>query len=193
MSAKQVYEVKGEVVSNLKEVAAILGVERVSRKDVLEGGAYADQVNMRDLVESAEASSTEDTEPMALEAGPLDIPTVGDSPLDIPTVGDEDSKDSAAEATEMEGPTEVEETTEVPVEEATSSGTSLTPEDARKAFPDFGTLEDLKSFIKDIDTPTLEYMASSLGCTWDHSYHPSIERMRIAQALHRSYFPGLVS
>lgn len=189
--AKQVYEVNGMEVNSLKEVASILGVAKVSQKDLLEGGAYAGQVNLKDLsegvavdletkeetecsaegitVDTAAAKSSTEEEcgaPPAIEAcGPSDVPTVGDSPLEIPTVGEEAKSVNTEE--------------------------SLTLEEAKESFPKFDALEDLKAFIKDIDTPTLEFMATSLGCTWDHTNHPSIERMRIAQALHRAYFPDL--
>ena len=101
----------------------------------------------------------------------------------------EDEEEVASESTN-----EQEETVEAgeyysaldPNEEITA-----TPEQIKESMPDFENLDELKEFIKDIDTPTLEYLARGLRAEWTPTYNQAIHRMRVAQALHRYFFPEL--
>lgn len=149
------YEVDGQVVTTLKEVAEVLGVDRVTSKDVQEGGKYADLVSLVDLADEEEDE--------VVEAVAKDYEEEDEDTLDMDeiysTVDDEDI--------------------------------DLTPEEVRASMPDFETLDELKEFIKDLDTPTLEYLAKGLGLEWTPTYHPNIHRMRIAMAMHRYFFPEL--
>ncbi|MNH11750.1 hypothetical protein D3C73_1353410 [compost metagenome] len=58
-------------------------------------------------------------------------------------------------------------------------------------MPEFKKIEELKEFIRDIDTPTLEYMVRGLKLTWKPTNNISIHRMRVAMALQAFYFPEL--
>ncbi|MMZ43641.1 hypothetical protein D1872_52060 [compost metagenome] len=64
-------------------------------------------------------------------------------------------------------------------------------EELQAALPEFETVDELKEFIKDVDTATLEYFARGLELEWMKTTHPSIHRMRIAEALKRHFFPHL--
>jgi len=149
------YEVNGEVVTTLKQVAEKLGVDRVTSKDIQEGGKYADQVNLVDLADEEEDDVME---VVAEDTDEDDIEEVNKD--EIYSTVDKDDVD-------------------------------LTPEEVRASMPDFETLDELKEFIKDLDTPTLEYLAKGLGLEWTPTYHPNIHRMRIAMAMHRYFFPEL--
>lgn len=151
------YEVDGNVVPNLKELADLLGVEKVTQKDIKEGGQYADLVGIVDL-------SSEDTEG---------------------TDTDKPEKKAKAEVNTDEIYTAL-------TEADMKSLESVTAEEIRSAFPEeFESNDELKEFIKDIDTPTLEYLATGLGLEWNPTYHANIHRMRIAMTIQKYFFPEL--
>ena len=146
MAAKtQGYQVGDQVVTNLTEVAGLLGVGKITSKDVAEGGKYADQVQLIDLEEAGSDPGTSDNG--------------GDTGTDeyYSALGDEEIQ--------------------------------ATPQELEEALPDFETLDELKEFIKDIDTPTLEYFAKGLKLDWTPTHHAAIHRMRVAQSMHRHFFP----
>ena len=55
------------------------------------------------------------------------------------------------------------------------------------------TLEELKGFIKDIDTDTLEFIATTLSADWSRHENAPINRMRVAMSIQRYFFPELFS
>jgi hypothetical protein len=162
--AKQqyIYQVGEATADNLKDLAALLNVEKVTSKDVAEGGKFADQVMLLP-VEDDVPSDTQQAGSGAQE---------GDG-----KTGDENVDKSATYSALGD-------------EEVTASA-----DDIRASMPEFAEgkagLEELKEFIKDIDTPTLEYLAKGLGLEWLPTYHANIHRMRIAQAMHSHFFPEL--
>jgi hypothetical protein len=149
------YEVNGEIVTTLKQVAEKLGVDRVTSKDIQEGGKYADQVNLVDLSDEEEDNVVE-------------------------VVAEDTDEDDTEEVNKNEIYSTVDE-----------DDIDLTPEEVKASMPDFETLDELKEFIKDLDTPTLEYLAKGLRLEWTPTYHANIHRMRIAMAMHRYFFPEL--
>lgn len=151
---KVAYQVGEEVVETLAEVAALLGVSKVTTKDISEGGKYADKVN---TILASDEEDTEDIDPEDME--------------------DEDEEDKGS----SEGFY-----TALGDEEIQS-----TPEEIKESLPEFESLDELKKFIKDIDTPTLEYFAKGLNLEWAPTHNKAIHRMRIAQAFHRYFFPEL--
>jgi len=142
MAQKMGYEVEGEVVTSLKDLAPLLGVSKVTSKDIAEGGQYSDIVSVIDL--DAEITETEEE---------FDKDTI------YSTVSDDE--------------------------------VDLTPDEVLESMPEFENLDELKEFIKDLDTPTLEYLAKGLKLKWTPTYHGNIHRMRIAMAMHRYFFPDL--
>lgn len=76
-------------------------------------------------------------------------------------------------------------------QEAELSPEEVTKQEVLASLPAFQDLEELKEFIKDIDTPTLEFIATTLGCEWKKDDNKPIERMRMAMSLHRYFFPEL--
>lgn len=194
---KQGYEVDGKVATNLKDLAELLGADKVTRKDIIGDGKYASQVNLLDLVDD----DSEDTP----AAPPADNPdTDGDESAPLEAAGEGEQGKTSPESimtTEefeagypVKAPAEdASEGEEIgdPIETVPDSEITMTPDEARQAFPEFQSLDELKEFIKDMDTPTLEYMAKSLGCEWNPTYHAAIHRMRVAQSLHHFYFPEL--
>lgn len=151
------YQVGEEVVATLAEVATLLGVSKVSGKDVAEGGKFADQVQMVNVDGSDEDEQHEDD--------------TNDGS------GDQEAANNNSGESYSALP---------PGEKITA-----TPEEIAAEMPTFKNLDELKEFIKDIDTPTLEYMARGLGMTWNGTDNPAIHRMRIAQAWHRHFFPDM--
>lgn len=144
------YMVGDQIAEDLKAVAKLLEVPKVTKKDVSPGGQYSDIVTIMDadaddLHDTDAADPDEDTGTDASQEEPQDEQPIGD---DIKS--------------EIEA-----------------------------SMPKFKDLAELKSFIKDIDTPTLEYLAHGVGCTWDATENAQIYRMRIAQSMHRHYFPEL--
>lgn len=157
MSTKVGYEVEGKVVETLKELAKVLGVSKVTTKDVEKGGQYAEAVSIIDLEASDEAWESEKLK--------VDTPEEKH-----PMESDEDHDKIY---TALEGEEDV----------------KISKEEVMKSLPDFKEFKDLKDFIKDLDTGTLEYIAKGLELSWTPTYHANIHRMRVAMALHRHFFP----
>lgn len=186
MTTKQGYEVNGQVATSLEKVAELLGVSRVYRKDVISGGQYADQVNLCELDEG-EATDTIGDEVTNESATGMEVEGSVCEPTDAVESADVVAGEAATAA-----PVQAEEpSAPTPVSVAASASGLMSLEEAKKTFPTFGSLEDLKAFIVDMDTETLEYMASNLRCTWKPTDHVAINRMRVAQSLHQHYFPEL--
>jgi hypothetical protein len=157
MANKVGYEVEGNVVANLKELADLLGVEKVNKKDIEDGGQYHDIVGIVDL-------SSADSE----EA---------DTPKKPQKVKEDVNKDEVYTALSEEDMKNLEDPS--------------VAEEIKSEFPEFENIDELKEFIKDIDTPTLEYMATGMGLEWNPTYHANIHRMRIAMAIQKHFFPEL--
>lgn len=147
--SKTGYQVGNEVAANLEEVAALLNVSRVTKKDVAEGGKFADQVQMVQLEDEPKTDTN--------EAEDADVQENEEEKPFYSALGDEEVKASA--------------------------------EQIKESMPDFETLDELKEFIKDLDTPTLEYMARGLGLDWTPTFNASIHRMRVAMEMHKFFFP----
>ncbi|QPX71686.1 capsid and scaffold protein [Bacillus phage SP8] len=144
------YEVEGKVVSTLKELSEVLG-EKVTKKDLSEGGKFHDVVSLVDADDAAETQ-------------------VEDSTVK------EDNEEKQEIYTAL-------------TEEDIANLEDVTEEDIKDTIPEFDTLEELKDFIKDLDTTTLEFVATALGLTWNPTYHKNIHRMRVAMALQKHFFP----
>jgi hypothetical protein len=167
--AKQGYQIGESVATTLAEVATLLGVAKVTTKDVSEGGKYADQVQLIPLDEGGTGTGGGDG-----AEGDKDVNGGGDDK------GAGGTDEGAGAANGGKGG----EYSALGEEEI-----KATPEELAEALPEFETLDELKEFIKDIDTPTLEYFAKGLKLEWTGTYHASIHRMRIAQSMHRHFFP----
>lgn len=154
----------GSIAHNFKELALLLAVEKVTREDVAEGGQYSDLVEVVEV----EDGVTED---------------IRDS--DEAT---EDTKKKRKGGSKKQDPN-VDKTkiySTVNPEDVTA-----TEEEIKLSLPTFESLDELKEFIKDIDTATLEYMARGLKIEWSPTYHASIHRMRVALAFQQYFFPEL--
>lgn len=58
------------------------------------------------------------------------------------------------------------------------------------SLPEFADHEEVKEFVKDLDTNTLEHITKALGAEWEPCpANASIERMRIAMAFKGHFFP----
>lgn len=146
------YEVDGHVVATLSELGDLLGVEKITKKDILLGGKYSDVVSLVDLEVDPENGNA-----------PI-IPGGNVDKSEVFTALSEDDKKNLA---------------------------NVDPEEIKASFPEFEDVDELKEFVKDIDTPTLEYLATGLGLEWNPTYHANIHRMRIAMELKKYFFPEL--
>jgi hypothetical protein len=148
------YKVEEHIVGSLPELADLLGIEKISKKDITGNGDYADVVA---IVNLSDGETEEGTKP---------------------------AKKKPKEFTEDEIYTALS-------PEDMKNLESVDVEEIKSAFPEFEDNEELKEFIKDIDTPTLEYLATGLGLEWNPTYHANIHRMRIAMAIQKHFFPEL--
>ncbi|WCS68542.1 hypothetical protein Goe16_01280 [Bacillus phage vB_BsuM-Goe16] len=146
------YEVEGKVVSTLKELSEILG-EKVTKKDLNEGGKFSDVVSLVD---------TEDE--------------VEDTPQETETSNEETDNEDREIYTAL-------------TEEDFANLEEVTEEEIKEGLPEFKDIDELKDFIKDLDTNTLEFMATGLGLIWNPTYHKNIHRMRVAMSLQKHFFP----
>jgi len=166
---KVAYEVDGELLLSLSAVSEVLG-EKVTKKDI-EEGKYSDSVQVVELAEEDEEEVKD-----VLEGKTKDTksakPNKEVKKVDAPSRNTEEVY-TALSAEDME------------------NLQNITPEEIEAAFPKFDTIDELKDFMKDIDTSTLEYMATGLGLDWKPTYHPNIHRMRISMAIQKHYFPEL--
>jgi hypothetical protein len=164
MAEKIAYQVGDEVVASLKEVATLLGVPKVSKKDITGDGEFADIVSLVDVGEMGEEveldSADESTEQQVSEEDEWEE---GYPQGTADTVDPEDIDISPEEM--MENLPEFGEGKE--------------------------GLEEFKEFFKDMDTPTAEYIAKALQLEWKPTDHENIHRMRISMAMQRHFFPEL--
>lgn len=144
------YEVDGHVVKSLEELSDLLGVEKITSKDLAEGGEYADLVSMVDLAPVLSGKSKSESSNENINKNEVFTALTEDAMKELETVD---------------------------------------PESIKATLPDFESVDEVKEFIKDIDTPTLEYIATALGLEWRPTYHANIHRMRIAMELKRYFFP----
>ncbi|AYP68624.1 hypothetical protein EalM132_00112 [Exiguobacterium phage vB_EalM-132] len=205
--AKVVYQVGNDVAVSLKAVAELLGVSRVSAKDVEEDGKYADQVMIltTEEVETLEDADSE-TAPKETVEDTVNNPTDEDtSDEEVEKEATGDSEDESVSDEDWEDPNPVRlkkeeenEDEEHPMEReeeeepysALEEDVEIDEEAVRESMPEeFESLDELKEFIKDMDTATLEYMAVGLKLSWKPTEHKNIHRMRIAMAFHNHYFP----
>jgi hypothetical protein len=155
------YEVDGQVFTTLKDVAEALGESKVTKADVEEGGKFADQVALVDLNDEQWENENLRNE-----------------------VEEEDHPMERSQADTDEVYTALS-------EQDIKNLESVDAEEIKSAMPTFENLDELKEFIKDIDTATLEYMATGLGLDWNPTYHQNIHRMRVAMAMQKHFFPEL--
>ena len=73
----------------------------------------------------------------------------------------------------------------------TKDVTLATPEDMRETLPQFKDVEDLKEFVSNLDTFSLEYIVKSLHLPLNPTSHSGIHRMRLSLALQKYMFPPL--
>lgn len=187
--AKYQVEVEGNIeeVSTLKEVAAILGVARVSGKEV-ENGEYPQVSLIEDMEDIQEAIE----ERIAEEIGEdfvrdhVIVTTVGDAPTEDLTV-DEDIEEPTVEE-EVEEPKEV-----VEVDLGTIEVVDKEEQDIE--YPevgDFTEIKDLKKYIKKLSDEQLTEWVELEGIEYVPNDHQAINRMRQAMAINALHFPESV-
>uniref|UniRef100_A0AAU8BD63 Uncharacterized protein n=1 Tax=Bacillus phage Adastra TaxID=3143958 RepID=A0AAU8BD63_9CAUD len=180
-----VYVVNGEEkVSTLAEVAKILGVSRVSKKDV-EEGKY-------DVVIEEAAVSLADAEEVVEEV----VAEEEDILEGVEVVEDEEEEEAAEEVeepTSEEEPEEVEDADEweegYPVDTAEEED-----EEEEIEYPEVGDFEDekaIKKYIKGLTDEQLQAWCELEGAEWVENEHRNINRMRMAMAIKAVHFPEL--
>lgn len=175
-----VYVVNGEEkVSTLAEVAKILGVSRVSKKDV-EEGKY-------DVVIEEAAVSLADTEEVVEEV----VAEEEDILEGVEVVEDEEEEEAAED---VEEPTS-EEDSEDDWEEGYPVNTEVEEdEDEEIEYPEVGDFEDekaIKKYIKGLTDEQLQAWCELEGAEWVENEHRNINRMRMAMAIKAVHFPEL--
>ena len=183
--AKQVVYVIGgtEEVATLKEVAAVLGVSRVTAKDI-ETGKYP-EVEVRVV----------DEEPSLFEDVAEEVPTNESTEDAVDTA--EDTSDDQADDTEVltdthEDDTEVLTDTHEDTAEDTDADTQEDAVDDAIEYPERGEFKDVKAmkrYIKKLTDEQLKEWCVLEGATWKPSEHPAINRMRMAMAIKALHFP----
>ena len=177
-----VYVVNGEEkVSTLAEVAKILGVSRVAKKDV-EEGKY-------DVVIEEAAVSLADTEEVVEEV----VAEEEDILEGVEVVEDEEEEEAAEEAEEPTAEEEPEEDWEegYPVDTAEEEEEE---EDGEIEYPEVGDFEDekaIKKYIKGLTDEQLQAWCELEGAEWVENEHRNINRMRMAMAIKAVHFPEL--
>ncbi|ACI90917.1 gp44 [Bacillus phage SPO1] len=178
--SNNVYVVNGEEkVSTLAEVAKVLGVSRVSKKDV-EEGKY-------DVVVEEAAVSLADTEEVVEE-----VVTEEEDILEGVEVVEDEEEEEAAE--DVEEPTS-EEDSEDEWEEGYPVATEVEEdEDEEIEYPEVGDFEDekaIKKYIKGLTDEQLQAWCELEGAEWVENEHRNINRMRMAMAIKAVHFPEL--
>lgn len=177
--SNNVYVVNGEEkVSTLAEVAKVLGVSRVSKKDV-EEGKY-DVVVEEAVVELADAEEVVE-EIVAEEEDILE---------GVEVVEDEEEEEAAED---VEEPT-AEEDSEEDWEEGYPVDTAEEEEDGEIEYPEVGDFEDekaIKKYIKGLTDEQLQAWCELEGAEWVENEHRNINRMRMAMAIKAVHFPEL--
>ncbi|WCS68656.1 hypothetical protein Goe19_02080 [Bacillus phage vB_BsuM-Goe19] len=174
--SNNVYVVNGEEkVSTLAEVAKVLGVSRVSKKDV-EEGKY-DVVVEEAVVELADAEEVVE-EIVAEEEDILE---------GVEVVEEEEA------AEDVEEPTS-EEDSEDDWEEGYPVDTEEEEEEEEIEYPEVGDFEDekaIKKYIKGLTDEQLQAWCELEGAEWVENEHRNINRMRMAMAIKAVHFPEL--
>ncbi|QPX71572.1 hypothetical protein [Bacillus phage SP8] len=180
-----VYVVNGEEkVSTLAEVAKILGVSRVSKKDV-EEGKY-------DVVIEEAAVSLADAEEVVEEV----VAEEEDILEGVEVVEEEEEEEAAEEVeepTSEEEPEEEEDTDEW--EEGYPVATEVEEDEGEEIeYPEVGDFEDekaIKKYIKGLTDEQLQAWCELEGAEWVENEHRNINRMRMAMAIKAVHFPEL--
>jgi HJR/Mrr/RecB family endonuclease len=171
MAVKTGYEFNGEVVTNLQELSQIIGVPQVKRKDVEEGGKFADQVNIVDLDDEEATEQVEQQEQASEE------PKSTEANEEVEETKEEASEDEAWEDGYPQDKKEEE------VQEEASA------EDILEVLGEIESLDEFKEFFKDLDTETAEICVNALDLEIKPTDNPNIYRMRLSMALQRHLFP----
>jgi hypothetical protein len=171
MAKKTIYVIGGtEEVATLKEVAAVLGVSRVTAKDI-EAGKYP-EVEVR--VVDEEPSLFEDV----AEEVPMEEPTADAVDTAEDTADDQALTDTYEDDTQASTDTH-EDTQEDDVDDAIE-------------YPERGEFKDVKAmkrYIKKLTDEQLEEWCLLEGVEWKRCEHPAINRMRMAMAIKALHFP----
>jgi hypothetical protein len=171
MAKKTIYVIGGtEEVATLKEVAAVLGVSRVTAKDI-EAGKYP-EVEVR--VVDEEPSLFEDV----AEEVPMEEPTADAVDTAEDTDDDQVLTDTHEDDTQASTDTH-EDTQEDNVDDAIE-------------YPERGEFKDVKAmkrYIKKLTDEQLKEWCELEGVIWKPCEHPAINRMRMAMAIKALHFP----
>lgn len=167
MTVKTGYEFEGEVVTNLQELSQLIGVPQVKRKDIEEGGKFADQVNVVDLEDEEATEQVEEQEQASEEPKS--------------TEATEEVEEATGEDSEWE-----EGYPQAKKEEETQEASA---EDILEVLGEIESLDEFKEFFKDLDTETAEICVNALELEIKPTDNPNIYRMRLSMALQRHLFP----
>jgi len=171
-------------VDTLEEVRKLVG-EHIHLADIYEGGSYSNRVKLIkkgvDDKMMAKALKTSKDEVKGSEAAVTPKITEGVSISEI-VVPEKITTPPAVD------PSLVKEDT--PPEDVPPQQEGVSIEELVSTVP-HETLDELKGFIKDIDTDTLEFIANTVGAKWSTHANAPINRMRIAMALKTYFFPEL--
>ncbi|WIT25944.1 hypothetical protein [Bacillus phage SPO1L1] len=183
-----VYVVNGEEkVATLAEVAKILGVSRVSKKDV-EEGKY-DVVLEEAVVELADAETVVE-EVVAEEAVSIE-----DDILEgVEVVEDEEAEELTNSQEEPTDEEDSEDENGDEWEEGYPVATEVEDEDEEIEYPEVGDFEDekaIKKYIKGLTDDQLQAWCELEGAEWVENEHRNINRMRMAMAIKIVHFPEL--
>lgn len=187
MANTTVYVVGNEEYTSLKEVAAVLGVAKVSKKDI-EAGKYP-EVSTQSVDEAYLAIGDTDDTPRDLNEG------------DHMGIYDDANEHGAPE----EDTEDVGDTPDVPKPDAkaliqamldkkNSSKPTTTPAPTTDdvEYPEVGEFKDVKAmkkYIKKLSDSQLQEWCELEGATWKPNEHESINRMRMAMAIKAIHFP----
>lgn len=172
-----------EEVSTLREVAELLGVSRVSGKDI-EDGKYP-TVDVQDL-----SASTDSLEDLVEEQGDEEVLyTVEEAPEDTTEDLEEPGELIAEVVLDEQEDEEVSDTIELDLEEDTEDDVELDyPE-----VGDFESVDEIKKFVKELSNDQLEEWLELEGVEHNPSDHEAINRMRMAVAIRAVHFPESVA
>jgi len=183
MAKKTIYVIGGtEEVATLKEVAAVLGVSRVTAKDI-EAGKYP-EVEVRVV----------DDEPALFEDVAEEVPTEEPTEDTVDTAEDtaEDTANDQVLTDTHEDDTQASTDTHEDIAEDTDSDTQEDDVDNAIEYPERGEFKDVKAmkrYIKKLTDEQLFEWCELEGVTWKHCDHPAINRMRAAMAIKSLHFP----
>jgi transcriptional regulator with XRE-family HTH domain len=162
------YQVMNEEVSTLKEVAAVLGVSKVTKAEV-ENGKYPEVVLINEepteeIILGEDFTPAEPTlQEIVEESDNIEIIHVTDTPTD-------EVEDSQEEDTLPDDADTIEEI----------------------EYPEVGDFKDVKAmkrYIKKLSDEELQAWCELEGVEWKPNDHVSINRMRMAMAIKALHFP----